>query len=73
MFSDSENAPCLEAPSPKKHRTTWPCLRICAAHAAPVACGIPAATIPDVPRKPLDGSVRCIEPPMPLQSPSLRP
>ena len=54
MFSDSENAPCLEAPSPKKQRTTWPCLRICAAQAAPVACGIPAATIPDVPRKPLD-------------------
>ena len=53
MFSDSENAPCLEAPSPKKQRTTWPCLRICAAQAAPVACGIPAATIPDVPRNPL--------------------
>ncbi len=40
------NAPCLEAPSPKKHRTTWPCLRICAAHAAPAACGIPAADDP---------------------------
>ena len=41
MLSVSANAPCLEAPSPKKQRTTWPCLRICAAQAAPAACGMP--------------------------------
>ena len=73
MLSDSANAPCFEAPSPKKHRTTWPLPRICAAQAAPVACGIPAPTMPDVPRKPFETSVRCIEPPSPPQIPSLRP
>ena len=73
MFSDSKNAPCFDAPSPKKQRTTCPLPRICAPHAAPVACGMPAPTIPDVPRKPFATSVRCIEPPSPLQSPSLRP
>ena len=38
-------------------------LRICAAYAAPVACGIAWPTIPEVPRKPTSGSTRCIEPP----------
>jgi hypothetical protein len=33
MLSDSKNAPCFEAPSPKKQRTTCPVPRICAPHA----------------------------------------
>ena len=77
-FSDSWNAPCLEAPSPKNDRTTWggsPSLRLltCAAKATPVACGIPWPTIPEVPRTPRPGSARGIEPPYPPQSPSRRP
>ena len=73
MLSVSWNAPCLEAPSPKKDRTTLPFLAICFAQATPAACGMPAPTMPEVPRKPRFTSVRCMEPPSPLQSPSARP
>jgi hypothetical protein len=35
----------LVVPSPKKHTTTWPVPRTCAAHAAPAAMGMCAPTI----------------------------
>ena len=73
MFSVSWKAPCFDAPSPKNESTTWPFPRIWAAHATPAACGMPCPTMPEVPRKPRSTSVRCIEPPNPLQIPVSRP
>ena len=57
----------MRCSAPRRTRPAWmrrrrrsrarpgPACEICAAQAAPVACGMPAATIPDVPRKPFDG------------------
>ena len=73
MFSVSKNSPSHEAPSPKKQSTTCPVPRKRQDSAAPPAIGMWPATIAFVEIRPTDGSERCIEPPLPLQTPVARP
>ena len=63
----------LVAPSPKKQRLTSSVPRYWAANATPVAIGRCAPTIANEPIAPTLTSVRCIEPPLPPQSPSALP
>lgn len=72
-FTASWKVPRLDAPSPKKHTaTSLPC-RCLMASAAPVAMLKPPPTTPFAPSMPTLKSARCMEPPLPLQYPVVRP
>ena len=73
MFSASWKVPMFVAPSPKNVRATFGWPRYLNDIAAPTAIGMPAPTMALAPMLPLLVSMRCIEPPRPLEPPSERP
>ena len=69
----SNTVPWLQLPSPPKATETFLLPRLRQAMAAPTASGGPPPTIAFAPNIPLVTSAMCIEPPLPLHRPPLRP
>ena len=70
---DSWNAPCLIAPSPRKHKVTLSLLKYLSPKAIPVPKGIWPPTIPWPPKKLYFFEKICIEPPKPPDVPVALP
>ena len=69
-LSDSATVPWLEAPSPMNAIATPSVPRVLWVSAAPTAMGGAPPTIALAPSMPFERSAMCIEPPLPLQTPS---
>ena len=67
------STPWFAPPSPKKATATRPRFLSLEVRAAPTARGTLAATTPLVPSIPLLMSAMCMEPPLPLLEPVVRP
>src|SRR5512139_4103877 len=68
-FTASCTGPRLAAPSPKKHRQTWPLRRCLIDSPTPAETVRPPATTPLAPSTPTEASAMCMDPPFPRHEP----